>query len=277
MITTATQALLEAIAAEFATLPEVIAVVLAGSKGGRHSDESSDIDLCVYAAAEPPEAWRTTLANKFGERASIGNRFWETGDEWISIQTGIIVDIMYRSPDWITDQIDRALIRHQASVGYSTCFVHNVLHSRAYHDPHGWYAALQARTAQPYPDGLRQAIVAKNHPILRGIHSSYLHQIELALARNDHVSVNHRVAALLASYFDILFALNRLPHPGEKRLLVYAMSECRMRPANLQKQLEGVLQAIAPANNTHLTARVNELLDGLDALLAAEGFGASRY
>jgi hypothetical protein len=44
-------------------------------------------------------------------------------------------------------------------------------------------------------------------------------QIAAAIRRNDTVSINHRVAAWLASYFDIIFAVNSRFHPGEKRLL----------------------------------------------------------
>jgi hypothetical protein len=266
-----TQKLLEKIAAEFARLPEVRAVVLAGSKGGTMSDARSDIDLYIYAETEPPEAWRAELAGKYGEQISIGNRFWETGDEWAAAQTGTLIDIMYRSPAWISEQLDRVLVRHQASVGYSTCFVHNILHSRALHDPQGWYAALQRTAAQPYPEELRRAIVAKNHPILRGLLSSYRHQIELALARNDTVSVNHRIAALLASYFDILFAVNRLPHPGEKRLIAHVRERCAKRPPDFQGEVEELLQCIAPSTHKDMILRIDHLLDGLDELLQMEG------
>jgi hypothetical protein len=58
-------------------------------------------------------------------------------------------------------------------------------------------------------------------PVLDAIISSYEQQIQTAFLRQDIVSLNHRVAAWLSSYFDILFAANRQFHPGEKRLLAY--------------------------------------------------------
>ena len=42
-----------------------------------------------------------------------------------------------------------------------------------------------------------------------------------SIARDDLISVAHRVAVWIASYTDILFALNRRYYPGEKRLAVY--------------------------------------------------------
>lgn len=265
-----TPALLRKIAAEFAALREVRAVVLAGSRGGQLSDDRSDIDLYVYAEPEPPEALRAALARKYGERISIGNRFWEHGDEWAASRTGTVLDIMYRSPAWIEEQLDRTLLKQQASVGYSSCFVYNVLHSEPLFDRDGWFAALQARAEQTYPEPLRHAIVAKNHPILRSTLSSYSHQIKMALGRNDHVSVNHRITALLASYFDILFAVNRLYHPGEKRLIAYVLANCPKYPPDFEKQINELLLAASTTGRPDVLAKAGNLLDGLDALLVAE-------
>jgi predicted metal-dependent phosphoesterase TrpH len=69
--------------------------------------------------------------------------------------------------------------------------------------------------------------------VLRQVRSSYAHQIAAAEVRRDTVSLNHRVAALLASYFDVLFALNRVLHPGEKRLVEYAERTCAERPDHM--------------------------------------------
>ena len=270
------QALLEDVTAEFSKLPEVNAVVLSGSRGGELTDEYSDIDLYVYAKTEPSKIWRAELARKYGENASIGNEFWEQGDEWSEISTGTVVDIMYRTPTWIAEQFDRVLKRHQASVGYSTCFLHNVLCSTVLYDRGGWFETLRAMALRPYPEALRKAIIAKNHPILRSTLSSFLHQIEIALIRRDLPSINHRIAALLASYFDILFAVNRVFHPGEKRLLAYALAKCPKRPPQIEVQVNALLNSIAETSQHLLLQKANELLDGLDVLLAAEGLIATK-
>ncbi len=129
---------------------------------------------------------------------------------------------------------------------------------------------LKEKSAVPFPEALRRAIIAKNHPVLRRVIPSYLHQIEKAIRRNDLVSINHRVAALLASYFDVLFALNRIPNPGEKRLLKTASECCTRIPGEMVNQVEAVLRAVCSADQS-LIVRIEELLDGLDQLLLEEG------
>jgi len=177
---------------------------------------------------------------------------------------------MFRTPQWLEDQLDRVLVRHEASVGYSTCFWYNVLTSQMLFDRSGWYSALQQRAQQPYPEPLRLAIIGKNFPILRQTLSSFLHQVEKAVERNDLVSINHRVASLLASYFDVLFAVNRLPHPGEKRLIEIAETRCAKRPVGMSRQIESALRASATASH-EVVARAELLVEGLEQLLRGEG------
>ncbi len=242
------------LAQQFGVLPQVTAVALGGSAAAGCADEASDLDLYVYTLAEVPVSFRRSLA---APDAEIDNRFWETGDEWRDAATGAAIDVMYRSPEWIQQQLDRVLVRHEASLGYTTCFWYNVLHSEPLFDPRGWFAALQERARSPYPPELQRAIVAKNHPVLRRNQSSYRTQIRRALERGDAVSRNHRVAALLASFFDIWFALEQQPHPGEKRLL-------QVLPAEWAELVRGVVEA-APCD---LPARIDALLDPLDTRIS---------
>jgi len=259
-----------AIAERFAALDSVTAVTLAGSRTVATTDASSDYDLYVYTTAEIDPELRHELALAFADCLEIDNRFWEPGDEWQDSATGLHVDIMYRSPEWIEAQLTRVLEQYEASVGYSTCFWYNVRVSRILFDREGWFGNLQVRADVPYPEELRRAIVAKNWPILRNTFSSYVYQLTSAVARNDRVSINHRIAALLASYFDILCAVNRLPHPGEKRLVQFARRHCTRLPEGMSAQLDAVLTA-AGGNGDAVLPSVHALLNGLETLLREDG------
>ena len=122
---------------------------------------------------------------------------------------------------------------------------------------------------EPYPDALRENVVRYNRPMLRGFISSYWVQLEKATERNDLVSLNHRLAALLASYFDIIFAVNRLLHPGEKRLLATALATCPSLPERFEADLTATLRSAG--DGAALLENVGRLLDALDVWLGREG------
>jgi hypothetical protein len=257
-----------AIAARYARLPGVVAVALSGSRTAAAADAASDLDLYVYADPEPEVAARAAAVTAGARRVELGNAAFEPGDEWIE-PDGLAVDVMFRTPAWLEEQLDRVLRRHQASVGYTTCIWHNLLSSEPLVDVSGWLAAARRACDVPYPEPLRAAIVARNHPLLRASISSFLHQLERALARGDAVAANHRSAALLASFFDVLLALNRLPHPGEKRLVRFAEARCALRPPRLGERIGAFLARWDPEP-------AGALLDDLDALLAGAGLLEAR-
>jgi hypothetical protein len=266
-------ALAERLAHAFSVYPCVEAIALGGSVATAESiDPASDIDLYVFGTDVIPLAERQMVVDRVGAaRADLNLRFWDLGDAWYDRDTGIEVDVIYWDTGWISGQIERVLTAHQASLGYTTCFCHTLRHCRIFFDRAGWLGALVERCQSPYPEALRRNIVRLNHAVLRSVIPCYLHQIEKAAQRQDRVSLNHRTAALLASYFDILFALNRLLHPGEKRLLQIASERCLLRPPDMIVQVEAVLAA-APSTDARITTAVTSLLDGLDDLLCAEGF-----
>jgi len=262
-------ALAREVAARYAALPQVEAIAVGGSVASGLAVEGSDVDLYLYLRDELPLATRAAIAGSASTHAEVGNAFWEAGDEWYDEATGIAVDVILRRLEWIEGELDRVLRRHEASVGYSTCLWANVRSSAVLFDRGGWYGRLQATAAVPYPDELKRAIVARNFPILRDAMSGYRSQLAKAAGRGDLVSLNHRVAAFLASYFDVLFAVNAVPHPGEKRLLELAERLCARRPTTMREDVEALIRA--SVGGADVIAIADRLTGGLEGLLRAEG------
>lgn len=259
------------VAEHFAKHPQVEAVALGGSHSAGVADAGSDIDVYVFTRADIDTATRASIIAALGgaSRANIGMTFWGPGDEWFHAPSGIEIDATYFDATWLEGQLERVILQHQPSLGYTTCFWRTVKQAQPLYDREGRFTAMQQLSQAAYPEALRHNIIQFSHPVLRNVIPAYLHQIEKAVQRQDVVSVNHRVAALLASYFDILFALNRVLHPGEKRLLAYAQTECAMLPANLPIDVTALL-ASAASGQPGTIACANALLDHLDVLLEQE-------
>jgi hypothetical protein len=257
----------------FADRFEVEAVALGGSVGGELIDSDSDIDLYVYTHQDIPlEARKEIMEHAGGARkASMGLNFWGAGDEWYDAETGIEVDMVYFDAKWMENQIKRVVLEHQASIGYSTCFWYTVNNSQVFYDPNDWFASLLDFCRRPYPEPLRQNIIKLNHPVLRGVIPAYFFQIRKAVRRGDLVSINHRLAALLASYFDIIFAVNYVLHPGEKRLVEKVLASCAKLPEDMEKEITDIFVTSASADSGFLI-QLQNFLDHLDDLLELEGF-----
>ena len=256
----------------FSELPQVEAVALGGSKAGAHADATSDFDISVCTNGVISPETRRDIVRQLGG-ASVDNLdhdYFGGGDEWLDAETGGHFDAMYFNLGWWREQLERPLKYHQPSLGYTTAFAYTVNRSRILYDPQGKYAALQATTFEPYPEVLREAIVRYNQPLLRTTISSYFAQLKKAVSRDDLVSVTNRVAALMASYFDILFAVNRALHPGEKQLLRLA-GELPSLPENFERDVTETLSA----SGDELLGAVTRQLDALDMWLRREGLEVS--
>ena len=252
--------ILQEIALSYSKLEQVYAVVLSGSRTSNQNDEMSDYDIYVYSDAEIPVEFRTELAKKYSDDYEIDNSYFETGDEWNLRESNTGLDFMFRCKNWITDTVDNIYCKHMASNGYSTCFLHNIKTSQILYDKDNWFLNLQNKVNGPYPEELKNNIIKRNIMLISDKkNASYLDQIKLAVKRNDQVSVNHRIAAFMASYFDIIFALNKVYHPGEKRMIKYAQKHCKILPDQFEENINELFKAEDKDKTAILETIIKEL------------------
>lgn len=227
---------------EFKKFPQVRAVSLGGSGALNSQDKKSDIDIEVFVEEEIPVENRIEIIKKYSSKYEAGCEYFGSGDEFWVDKINLITDILYADVNWIESIIKNVWELHKPSNGYTTCFLYTIKYCRLLYDKDNWLGGLKKRLDTPYPDELKTNIIKRNLMLLFDKpFFSYYEQIEKALARKDIVSVNHRLAAFLASYFDIIFANNKLLHSGEKRLVNYALKHCEILPEKFSDNIGKVL------------------------------------
>lgn len=254
---------------EFSELEQVEAILLAGSRGAERADPDSDYDVYVYLNRALPVEQRKAITDRHCQMMELNNQFWETEDDGV-LNDGIEIELIYRDLKWLEDELIRVVEQYQVGVGYSTCFWANLLDSKILFDRSGKATALQSRFNVAYPPLLKQAIVDKCFPLMKEQIPAYYHQLKKALKREDWISVNHRIAEMLAAYFDILFAINEIPHPGEKRMLSILLAKGSKFPIGLEDDLQQLLESGAAGGERLLTV-VERMTTALNTLLAQQG------
>jgi hypothetical protein len=250
----------------------VSAVALVGSRLSDFAVPDSDYDVFIYTAGDLADL-RSKMADELADASSwrsVREHAFGDEDAWRLGAGGPWLDLMYWSTTWAERQLDEMLVHHRGRIGYSTAFWRSIHVAQPLYERDTWHADLQRRARHPYPDPLRRNIVELNYPYLCDHRFSFRHQLEQAIARHDAVSVNHRLAAWLASYVDILFAVNRVLHPGEKRIVEFLARECPTLPADALAMIERLASVPGGVHSGVLEA-IDAMMGPLEDLLREEG------
>jgi len=248
-------------------IPGVVAIAQGGSVNAGLADSASDRDFHVYW--EPPLALAAERAVRLATLADPGcvwpgegTTSWLVEDHY-AVARQPIEHIYIRMAD-VPAEIEVAYRDGFAEEGFTTGRLFCFANDRIVYDPTGGLGAQQARLRTSYPDALRRAVVRRQTARL----ALYLAQLRTGQQRGDLLYAQQIRTKLQNVYFDLLFAVNRHYHPGEKRLLTYA-ARCPLCPPDWLARWEHI--ARLPADAPELVAELGTLAAALCALAAEHG------
>jgi hypothetical protein len=245
-------------------LPGVVAIAQGGSVNAGLADNSSDLDFHVYW--EPPlapAAERTVRLAALADPGCVwpgeGLSSWLVEDHFAV--AGRSVELIYIRMADVHNEVTVAYRDGFAEEGFTTGRLFCFAHDRIVYDPTGGLGTQQALLRASYPDALRRAVVRRQGARL----ALYIAQLRTGQQRADLLYAQQIRTKLQNVYFDLLFAVNRQYHPGEKRLLTYA-ARCPLRPLDFTDRWERV--ARLPADAPELTVELGTLAAELCAITA---------
>lgn len=227
---------------EYKKFPEVEAIAIGGTTSSKRNDTLSDIDIYVFVSSDIEIEKRRSLVQKYSTKFEVGGEYFGSGDEYFVDKLEIQFDVMFWNINCFSQTIENVWINHYPSNGYTTCFLYTLDNFQILFEKNEYLTKLKHIIDTPYPEELKNNIIQRNMMLMyQKPFASYYEQIEKAIKRNDIISINHRISAFLASYFDVIFAINELLHPGEKRLINFAKCNCKRLPADFEKNIMDLL------------------------------------
>ena len=257
--------MIEGLFRDFSNLAQVEAIALGGSRAGEVFDEKSDYDIYLYCTGEVTEEEKRPILEKYCSYLELSNHFWELEDN-CRLKNGMDMDILYRNLDDFVLDVASVVEQKNARNGYTTCMWHNLRTCKIVYDANGRLTEAKRRFSVPYPQELKRNIIDRNCKLLYAYMPAYLDQIRKAVKRNDLVSINHRTAAFMESYFDVIFALNEQTHPGEKRLLQLAKERCPILPRHFEENIQKLYSNLF-INPEEAVAVLEEMIEELKQIL----------
>jgi hypothetical protein len=241
----------------------VVAISLGGSVGSGFADADSDLDFHVFweaplAAPAEREVALATIADAGSLIVRPGEASW-TLEDWFSAD-GRPVELIYVAWHDVEADVTWAYDQGLNDEEFTTARLYNYARGRVVHDPLGMLRAVRERLNRVYPDATR-ALLLRREPERLAL---ALKQLRMAQRRGDLLFVQQRRYTVQSLFFNLLFALNRLYHPGEKRLLPHA-ERCPVRPADLTMRWEYI--AILRADDMALEHFLTEIVEDLLALV----------
>jgi hypothetical protein len=258
------EAILQQIVTAIADLPGVAAIALGGSTAAGLADEASDLDVYVYyhqpLAVAADRAVRLRLLADEGT-LKMGIPTFGLEDH-LYVQHKLI-ELVYLDLDRLSAEVKQAYGQGLSSEGYTTALLYILVRSPILHDATGEVTALSAQLRAGYPEPTRARLLREHPQLLR----YYLELLRISQGRDDLLFVQHMRYSVQTIFFNLLFALNRLYHPGGKRLLKHAQ-RCIIQPADLAERWNDISRL--PADDGALADRLEELIDDLFRLIEAD-------
>lgn len=228
----------------YARFPQVCAMAVGGSRAIKRNDRYSDYDVYVYCLEPLSLEVRRPVLEKYCGTMALDNHFRECEDVCILEDDGAELNIIYRDLNEFLEVIARVLERFEPLDRCTTTMWHSLLTGRIAYDKGKHLATAREKYSMPYPQELKNNIISYHMSLIKYGMPSIMAQTEKAMRRGDLTDISRNVNRFLDSYFDVLFALNEMPHPGEKRLVQICVEECKILPANFELNIRLLLNSM---------------------------------